>query len=310
MLGRAVGFFRVLLWIILFVLTAATVLFGVITTTLFNRAFYGYALTSEGYIAEIKAQCEADFTVTARVASFPSDYIGLLTDTRTLKELSRSYADNLYSSVMNGGETERVEYPLEKLVGVIESADSDGILNDTIYPDAAARGTLAGKFKLSVDYRLNSFNQSRAIAKGYEIINQKLPIGRSAREIFTPVSFGILSVFTTAVFVLTLCGRRENILKRLYMTGGVCFCGGALALIPLVMLKLYGIEGRIPIAVSPLKSFLTAVINAFIKRSLMLAAAFTAFGLLALIIGAAAIAFKQENKSDKQNEDTKNENAV
>jgi hypothetical protein len=157
---------------------------------------------------------------------------------------------------------------------------------------------LAGFFCEKADFALNPFMQKSITDPVYNLMSREFIASKTIPEIAGMLFFP-LSEASLLFFVLLLLGRMDGFRYRLYTASGTIWCASALVFIPCLLLSQYNLPARLPIAVSPLKNFISAFLSAFI--GFMLKISLYSFVASSVLLIAAAVILAKRKKSAGDN---------
>lgn len=285
--------YRFILSVCLIASLLALFICGAAEITVLNRGFYSSVMTGDKYIANTQAQIESEIKTECKTYGFPYDAIKPATSAEILKALSAEYASGLFDTLFTGSAPHEVAYPSDlfyKRIAVyaVVLPEEDKFASET------TQRHLADFFCEKADFALNSFTQKNITEPIYNIMSREIIFKSTLPEIIGKLTLPLAEV-SLLLTVLLLVGRSYGFRSRLYGTSGVIWCSAALVFIPCMLLLRYNLPERLPIAASPLKSFVSAFLTSFIGSVYKVSAYSFAAATALLVIAAILLAIKKTN---------------
>lgn len=267
---------------------------GAAECTILKRGFYISVMTGDNYITNTQAQIESEIKTECKIYGFPYDAIEPATSAEIVKALSAEYASGLYDTLFTGSAPLTVAYPADVFLKRI-AVYAVVLPEDDKFASETTQRYLADFFCEKANSALNSFAQKNITEPIYGIMSRALILNLTLPEIIGKLTLPPAEV-SLLLSVLLLIGRGTGFRSRLYGTSGVIWCSAALVFIPCMLLFRYNLPERLPIAASPLKSFLSAFLTSLIGSLYNISAYSFAAATALLVIAAVLLVIKKTSR--------------
>ncbi len=243
----------VICFILTAVLTVTSFIIGEIKNTVQNDDFFERTVGNGAYASDLKGRIDASLEADCRIYGVPYDVLrGVISE----DELS-SMAVRHTKALFRGESTEDVRYPGDDIAKAAE-AYGKGEGSESVCASEENVILLTEKITGRIGSTFDSVGKQPLVGRAASALTKNATVGRLCG------AFPYILCSVLLALVLTAVTKHGNIPSKLYAASGALFIGTSFCFVPVLLLKLSGLNSEIAIGDSYLRQFFLALTDGLI----------------------------------------------
>ncbi len=244
--------------ILLIACTAMTVLLWGVNRVVFSETVYSNLAKDTAFTEGMRTYLLDDLEAECLFYDLPFDTVKTVVTAEWVNDLSQEYMAIAYDTLHNGSSTREFSVDPTPYRVVLENFFAS--LPEKERPlDENVAVTLSKELAQSTQQVLAGGMVNTVLDYGYRFVYGNEPLRRVVDR------SGWLAVAVLVLAVLSLLPFGSTWRQRAYATAGSLFLGSTLVFVPLWLLQRYGLAARLALGASPLKLYVTGIVDGMIN---------------------------------------------